>query len=123
MIEQVRPGDLEAWHLRQSVNSDADASTPQTSLVLLDVREPWELQTASVTPPEGVEVVAIPMNEIPGRLAELDPSRPVACLCHHGARSQRVAAFLAQNGFDKVVNVAGGIDAWSASRDAAVPRY
>ncbi|RAX27204.1 sulfurtransferase, partial [Enterococcus sp. HPCN18] len=47
----------------------------------------------------------------------------IACLCHHGARSQRVAAFLSQNGFGDVANVAGGIDAWSASRDAGVPRY
>jgi rhodanese-related sulfurtransferase len=55
------------------------------------------------------------MNEIPGRLPELPQDRPVACLCHHGARSQRVAMFLAQNGFSRVANVAGGIDAWSRS--------
>ena len=112
MIEQVRPAEFETW--------SAGTSAPA---LLLDVREPWELQTASVTAPEGVELVAIPMNEIPARLAELDPARPVACLCHHGARSQRVAAFLAQQGFAEVANVAGGIDAWSATRDAAVPRY
>ena len=76
-----------------------------------------------MTAPAGVELVAIPMNEIPARLAELDPARPVACLCHHGARSQRVAAFLAQQGFAEVANVAGGIDAWSATREPAVPRY
>ena len=113
MIEQVRPTDLDAWF------AERVAATP----LLLDVREPWELQTASVTAPEGVELVAIPMNEIPARLGELDPARPVACLCHHGARSQRVAAFLANQGFAEVANVAGGIDAWSATRDAAVPRY
>ena len=114
MIEQVRPTDLDAWF------AERVAATP----LLLDVREPWELQTANVGPQAGgAAVVAIPMNEIPARLAELDPSRPVACLCHHGARSQRVAAFLAQNGFEEVANVAGGIDAWSATRDAGVPRY
>jgi rhodanese-related sulfurtransferase len=112
MIEQVRPAELETW-------SAGTSAKP----LLLDVREPWELQTAAVTAPEGVELVAIPMNEIPARLAELDPARPVACLCHHGARSQQVAAFLAQQGFAEVANVAGGIDAWSATRDAAVPRY
>jgi rhodanese-related sulfurtransferase len=47
----------------------------------------------------------------------------VACLCHHGARSQRVAMFLAQQGFGEVANIAGGIDAWSAERDPSVPRY
>lgn len=114
MIEQIRPADLEAWI----------ASFPDATPVLIDVREPWELQTANVgSQIGGAAVVAIPMNEIPARLGELDASQPVACLCHHGARSQRVAAFLAQNGFNDVANVAGGIDAWSASRDAGVPRY
>ncbi|MFS2101450.1 rhodanese-like domain-containing protein [Variovorax sp. Varisp85] len=115
MIDQVRPADLAAWFAQ-----DADA-TP----LLLDVREPWELQTASVVP-QGFTLVAIPMNEIPGRLAELNDGQPglrIACLCHHGARSQRVAAFLNQNGFDQLANVAGGIDAWSSQHDPSVPRY
>ncbi|MDP9606636.1 rhodanese-like domain-containing protein [Variovorax sp. NFACC27] len=111
MIDQVRPADLAAWFAQ-----NADAAP-----VLLDVREPWELQTASVAP-QGFTLVAIPMNEIPGRLAELNDGQRIACLCHHGARSQRVAAFLNQNGFDQLANVAGGIDAWS-SHDPTVPRY
>jgi rhodanese-related sulfurtransferase len=76
--------------------------------------------------PQGFTLVAIPMNEIPGRLAELNDGQPglrIACLCHHGARSQRVAAFLNQNGFDQLANVAGGIDAWSSQHDPSVPRY
>jgi rhodanese-related sulfurtransferase len=63
------------------------------------------------------------MSEIPARLGELDAARPVACLCHHGTRSQRVASFLAQRGFGQVANIAGGIDAWSGELDGAVPRY
>jgi rhodanese-related sulfurtransferase len=112
MIDQVRPADLAAWF----------AQHPEAAPVLLDVREPWELQTASVAP-QGFTLVAIPMNEIPARLAELDEGQRIACLCHHGARSQRVAAFLSQNGFAELANVAGGIDAWSAQHDPAVPRY
>ena len=112
MIDQVRPADLAAWFAQ-----DADALA-----VLLDVREPWELQTASVAP-AGFTQLAIPMNEIPARLSELDENQRIACLCHHGARSQRVAAFLHQNGFAQLANVAGGIDAWSAQHDPAVPRY
>jgi rhodanese-related sulfurtransferase len=112
MIDQVRPSDLAAWFAQ-------NAAAPA---VLLDVREPWELQIASVAP-QGFTLLAIPMNEVPARLAELDEGQRIACLCHHGARSQRVAAFLGQNGFDEVANVAGGIDAWSAQHDAAVPRY
>ena len=112
MIDQVRPSDLDAWF----------AQDPVAPPVLLDVREPWELQTASVAP-QGFVLVAIPMNEIPSRLGELDAGHRIACLCHHGARSQRVAAFLSQNGFADVANVTGGIDAWSAQHDPAVPRY
>ncbi|WBY01309.1 rhodanese-like domain-containing protein [Ramlibacter tataouinensis] len=111
MIDQVRPTDLDAWLAAQGGNG-----------LVLDVREAPELRAASVAP-AGFEVVAIPMNEIPARLAELDADRPVACLCHHGARSQRVAMFLAHNGFEHVANIVGGIDAWSLERDCAVPRY
>lgn len=111
MIEQVRPSGLAAWLRAQA-----------SLAVVLDVREPDELRRASVQP-EGFELLAIPMNEIPARLAELDPERPVACLCHHGARSQRVAMFLASNGFRAVANIAGGIDAWSLEREPSVPRY
>src|SRR3954469_16138192 len=100
MIEQVRPAELAAW-LRSHTAGGAGA-------VVLDVREPAELRAASVKP-DGFELVAIPMNEIPQRLGELDPDRPTACLCHHGARSQRVAMFLAANGFSDVANIAGGI--------------
>ena len=113
MITQFRPADLGAWL------QDAQALGQP---VVLDVREPWELQTASVKP-EGFTLLAIPMGEIPARLAELDPARPVACLCHHGGRSLRVAGFLAQNGFAHVANIAGGIDAWAHERDASIPRY
>jgi rhodanese-related sulfurtransferase len=114
MIAQVRPADLPAWFQAQAGGERA--------AVVLDVREPWELQTASVKA-DGFELVVIPMNEIPTRLGELDPARPVACLCHHGTRSQRVASFLSQRGFAQVANIAGGIDAWSFERDPAVPRY
>ena len=113
MIPQVTPTGLAEW---------IASVQPHGAALVLDVREPWELQTASVVP-DGFELVAIPMGDVPARLAELDPSRPVACLCHHGARSLRVAGFLAHNGFDHVANVSGGIDAWSMERDPSIPRY
>ena len=111
MVLQVRPADLPAWLAQQAAPA-----------VVLDVREPAELRAACVVA-DGFELVSIPMNEVAQRLAELDPERPVACLCHHGARSQRVALFLEHNGFAAVANIAGGIDAWSLERDPAVPRY
>jgi rhodanese-related sulfurtransferase len=114
MIDQIRPADLSAWF--------AAAGTAMRP-VLLDVREPWELQTAAVQPGEGFDLLAIPMGEIPARLADIPQDRPVACMCHHGARSQRVAEFLAQNGYSSLANIAGGIDAWSSQVDAKVPHY
>jgi rhodanese-related sulfurtransferase len=65
----------------------------------------------------------MPMAQHPARLHELDPDRPVACLCHHGGRSMQVAMFLEQQGFARVANIAGGIDAWSLQVDPTVPRY
>lgn len=113
MIEQIHPGDLAAWLERMKAHGQP---------VVLDVREPHELQTASVKP-EGFKLVHIPMGVLPPRLNELDPAQPVACLCHHGARSMRVAAFLENRGFAHVVNIAGGINAWSSQVDPSVPRY
>ena len=65
----------------------------------------------------------MPMRDVPARLAELDPAQPVVCICHHGARSAQVVAFLERSGFESVYNLAGGIDAWSQDVDPKVARY
>ncbi|MDP3309579.1 MAG: rhodanese-like domain-containing protein [Polaromonas sp.] len=118
MIAQLSPADFSAW--RDSLGADERAP------VVLDVREPWELQTASVTE-DGFTLLRIPMREVPGRVEELrqqfGADHPVACLCHHGMRSLHVANFLSQSGFTAVVNLQGGIDAWARQRDTAVPLY
>lgn len=85
---------------------------------LVDVREQWELDIASIEC-----TVQIPMMEIPARLCELDKTRPVAVICHSGGRSGRVADFLCQQGFARVANIVGGIDAWTMEVDSTVPRY
>jgi rhodanese-related sulfurtransferase len=92
-----------------------DAGEP---LLLLDVREPDELATASVA-----GATAIPMGQIPARLDELPRDVPIAVLCHSGGRSARVTQYLNQNGYPGAVNVAGGIEAWSVQIDPGVPRY
>lgn len=94
----------------------ADASRPAP--VLLDVREPWEVETASIA-----GCVSIPMQEIPARSEELDDEAPIVCICHHGARSANVAMFLESRGFTQMFNLQGGIDAWSHLVDASVPKY
>ena len=88
--------------------------------VLLDVREPDEFATASI---EGT--LQIPMRTVPSRLPDLEPHRGerIVVHCHHGGRSARVAQWLREQGFEKVQNMAGGIEAWSQQVDPSVPRY
>jgi len=112
VISQIRPADLESW-LQQH-----QGARP----IVLDVREPWEIETAHVKV-SGFELVSIPMAAMPARLAELQKDRPIACLCHLGGRSMQVAMFLEHHGFEDVTNLAGGIHAWSLERDPAVPMY
>ena len=114
MIEQVHPRDLARWLETLSAQGPAP--------LVLDVREPHELQLASVKA-DGFELQAIPMRAVPVRMSELDAARPVACLCHHGGRSMQVASFLKHHGFSHVANIMGGIDAWSREVDPSVPRY
>ncbi len=109
-MEQISPVQVADWAKQQTQRP-----------ILLDVREGWEYQTASVQT-EALDLVHMPMQSIPARLGELDKSRPIACLCHHGGRSMQVAAFLTQHGF-QVANVAGGIHAWSAQVDPTIPVY
>jgi rhodanese-related sulfurtransferase len=86
--------------------------------LVIDVREKWELDVASIP-----EVRHIPMGEIPGRLAELDPHQEIVVMCRSGGRSMQVAQFLARNGFANVANLTGGILAWSRDVDPSVRAY
>jgi rhodanese-related sulfurtransferase len=94
----------------------ADPARPRP--VLLDVREPWEFQTCRI---EGA--LPMPMNTVPARLQELEEETPIVCICHHGARSMSVAAFLERNGFTQVTNLTGGVHAWALQVDNAMPTY
>jgi len=113
MIEHIHPGDLSDWIETMKAHGQP---------LVLDVREPYELERASIKA-GNFELVHIPMGVIPPRLNELDPSRPVACMCHHGGRSMQVAHFLVNRGFKHVANISGGINAWSMQVDPSVPRY
>lgn len=92
--------------------------TEGDSWILLDVREPFELEVARV---EGATL--IPLGQLPDRLAELDREKEILVMCHSGMRSQQAAEFLRAAGFARVASVAGGIDAWSEEIDPDVPRY
>lgn len=87
-------------------------------LVVLDVRETYEHEIGRI---EGS--VLIPLGQIPERATELDRDILIVAQCHHGVRSAQAVAFLRQQGFARVTNLAGGIDAWSLEVDPSVPRY
>ena len=89
---------------------------------LLDVREPWEVALGRIELPDAT-ALSIPMMQIPMRLAEIDRTQPVVCICHHGVRSAQVVDFLQRRGWADAYNLSGGIDAWSTLVDPAVPRY
>lgn len=99
-----------------------DFAAREAQALLLDVREPWEVALARIDLP-GVAHLDMPMHTVPARHLELSQSQPIVCICHHGARSAQVVAFLVRQGFDRVYNLAGGVDAWSTQVDSAVPRY
>ncbi|HUA97144.1 MAG TPA: molybdopterin-synthase adenylyltransferase MoeB [Terracidiphilus sp.] len=86
-------------------------------LLVLDVREPFEYQIANIGG------TLIPMNQVPARLGEIDREREIVVQCKSGGRSQRVAEYLKQAGYEKVANLAGGILAWSDQVDPTVKKY
>lgn len=88
------------------------------NFVLLDVRETWEWDIARIP---GAKL--IPLGELPDRCAELDPSDEIVIHCRSGVRSANALEFLQRAGFSKVLNVEGGILAWSERIDPSVPRY
>ena len=107
-MKNIQPTELAAWL------ADPRREKP----LLLDVREQWEWDRARI---EGAR--HIPMRDIPARVSEIDRDKEVVAICHHGGRSMQVAMFLEKNGFSKVHNLQGGVDAWSRTVDPAVPLY
>jgi rhodanese-related sulfurtransferase len=88
------------------------ADVPTTfdeSVILLDVREDDEWQRGHAPGAQH-----IPMGQVPSRIAEIDADATLFVVCHLGGRSQRVAQYLARNGYTPV-NVSGGMEAWAAA--------
>ena len=107
------PTDIDVLSVKQMQDSGE-------RFVLLDVREPDEFATASIA-----GTLQIPMRTVPSRLADLEPHRGerIVVHCHHGGRSARVAQWLRDQGFEKVQNMAGGIDAWALEVEPGMARY
>lgn len=108
MIPQLAPAEVAGWR--------NDAARP--SPVVVDVREPWEFAHCRI---DGA--ISVPLSQLPARIAELPPEHDVILVCHHGSRSQQAAVFLARNGFSRVYNLRGGVEAWAIEVDPAMPRY
>jgi adenylyltransferase/sulfurtransferase len=85
---------------------------------LLDVREPHEHAIAHI---DGASLM--PLRTIPARVQDIPRDRAVVVYCHHGMRSRMAGEFLVDQGFGEVVNLSGGIDAWSVEVDPSLPRY
>lgn len=99
--------------------TDAAALLNQKGARLIDVREPWEFETARV---DGS--LLMPMGDVPSRAhQELDPEERLVVVCHHGIRSMNVTVWLRNQGFEQAQSLRGGIDAWSAEVDPKVARY
>lgn len=88
------------------------------SFRLIDVREPVEFEIARIA---GAEL--LPLSRFSEWAHGLNPEEKIVVICHHGIRSAQVCAVLAREGFDKLYNLAGGIDRWSQEVDPSVPQY
>jgi rhodanese-related sulfurtransferase len=86
--------------------------------VLVDVREPWELEIVSIP-----GALSIPLQQLPARVAELPAKGPVVVFCHHGSRSAQAVAWLRRGGNDRAINLEGGIDSWAREVDRTLETY
>ncbi len=85
---------------------------------VIDVRELEEYELARI---EGARL--LPLSRFPEWAGALDPEAEIVFMCHHGIRSAQVCRHLAREGFKRLYNLSGGIDAWSLEVDRNVPRY
>ncbi len=107
-VKNLSPEELRGW-----LRGDGDLQP-----LLLDVREPWELDICTLP-----GALAIPMQQIPERIGELDSTRATVCVCHHGVRSLQVAQYLELSGFSQLFNLEGGVDRWARCVDPEMATY
>ncbi len=86
--------------------------------LLLDVREPWELDICRLP-----GAVNIPLGNLHDRMPELPKDADIIALCHHGRRSLLAVLVLREHGFMRSSSVKGGIDEWSNKIDPSVKKY
>lgn len=107
-MQQIRAQQLASWL----------ADDQRRKPVLLDVREPWEFELCHLP-----GSLPIPMHLVPARQTELSPDDDIVVICHHGGRSMQVALFLERQGYSRLFNLTGGVEAWAGEVDPAMRRY
>ena len=107
-MEQISATMLNAWL------TDATRTKP----VMVDVREPWELERCRI---EGAQ--AMPLSSLPLQMNSLAREADTVMICHHGARSFQAGMFLEQQGFSHIINLQGGVAAWARDVDSTMPTY
>ena len=112
--QEVKPvseeKEMSVEELKKKLDADED-------FVLLDVREPHEIEICKIA-----QSVVIPMGEVPDRLSEIPKDKPIVVQCRSGARSAKITGLLKSKGYD-AVNLAGGILAWAEKIDPSLPTY
>jgi rhodanese-related sulfurtransferase len=86
--------------------------------LLLDVRQPWEVEVCKIE-----NSVLIPMSTIPVKVESLDLNRETVVICHHGIRSRSVGRYLEQAGFNNIINLSGGMAQWAKTVDTQMSTY
>ena len=104
--------EITATELKQRLDRGDD-------LQIIDVREQKEYDVARL---EGAKL--IPLGQVVGRMSEIDPSRETVVHCKMGGRSAKAIEALTRAGFKgRLINLKGGITAWSNEVDPSVPKY
>jgi rhodanese-related sulfurtransferase len=117
---------MEAMTPEITVAELAEKIKSPAGFILLDVREPWEVDRARISDPR---LIVQPMSELAHRgldalpEAARNPDAEMYVLCHHGVRSADVTDWLASQGWSNVFSVAGGIDAYARLIDRTVEMY
>jgi rhodanese-related sulfurtransferase len=115
------PPNRSLQEIRGPILAQKLAAAPE-GVQLIDVREPWEVETAAIA-----GFINLPLSQFAqweGRIHELlDPEAETIVLCHHGIRSAQMCYWLMGQGFTQVKNLSGGIDAYTLEVDPAIPRY
>lgn len=89
------------------------------SFLLLDVRDPFEAHISNID----THSTLIPLDDLNGRIQELEQSREIIVLCRSGNRSGKACEILEKNGFSNVTNLKGGINEWAAKIDPSLAQY